>query len=277
MHIFITGTTSGIGRATANILLEQGHHLYALNRNTTAAAEWKNQHARASQITLYTADLSQPEQLSRVCDEIIQSVPQLDVLLHNAGAVYTSFQTAPCGAEMSWAVNHFASFLLTHRLLPLLPRGGRIVMVSSEAHRMAPSDLRNMKDPAVFNPTRNYASSKLGNLLFAFRLAELLKDRNIFVNALHPGLIRTPIGLKNGTMITSTLWRLITFLKGGSPEEGARWPLALASGTEGTQYTGTYFSGNGPLLPSKAAQDKNLQSQLWNISSELLGINESKW
>jgi NAD(P)-dependent dehydrogenase (short-subunit alcohol dehydrogenase family) len=277
LNIFITGTTSGIGRTTADLLLEQGHQLYAINRNESAAAEWKNRSRRAAQIKLYTADLSHPEQLHRACDEIMTDTPQLDVLLHNAGAVYTSFQTSASGAEMSWAVNHLGPFLLSHRLHTLLPEGGRIVLVSSEAHRMAPADLRNMRDPAAFNPTRNYASSKLGNLLFAFRLAEKLRNHNIRVNALHPGLIRTPIGLKNSTLFTSTIWRLITLLKGGSTQEGARWPLALATAEEGARFTGTYFSGTGPQTPSKAAQDKKLQTQLWNISCELLGINDHNW
>ena len=125
----------------------------------------------------------------------------LDVLLNNAGLVNTSRKETVDGFEETLAVNHFAPFLLTGLLLPVLQQtpGARIVNVASDAHAfvkgMGFEDMQATKNYKTF---REYGRSKLANILFTRRLAKLLKGQDVTVNCLHPGAVATSLGSQNG-------------------------------------------------------------------------------
>ncbi|MCZ7563845.1 MAG: SDR family NAD(P)-dependent oxidoreductase [Burkholderiales bacterium] len=158
------------------------------------------------------------------------------------------------------AVNHYATFLLTHHLLSAVRAApaGRIVAVSSMAHSggsIAPADLTFA---IGFSGYAAYASSKLANVLFTFALAKRLEDNGVTANCCHPGVISTKL-LRRG-------WGM-----GGAPvEAGARTPVYLAASPEVAQVTGRYFDDRRAVTPSPAARDPALAEALWIATERAL-------
>src|SRR5918995_1061234 len=131
----ITGATSGIGKATAMGLASIGASVVMIGRDRgrgeAALAEIKEGSANAS-VDLMLADLSSQEDIRRLADEFKEAYPRLDVLINNAGVILSERIRTADGIEMSFAVNHLASFLLTNLLLDALRASApsRIVNVS---------------------------------------------------------------------------------------------------------------------------------------------------
>jgi WW domain-containing oxidoreductase len=118
--------------------------------------------------------------------------------VNNAGVFLGPFQLSEDGIELQFATNHVGHFLLTRRLLDLLvaSQPSRIVVVSSSAHGMAYTDgisFEKISDESHYSKWYAYGQSKLANILFSNQLASLLKDKNVFCNSLHPGVISTNI------------------------------------------------------------------------------------
>lgn len=281
-NIFITGTTSGIGAAAAEMLLQQHQVILALNRNSTAAEAWKKlmlEKYPDAVIHLFSADLSETQSLSAVAASIAQTVDSLDVLLFNAGGVFGTFQTNSEGIEKTMATNHFATFALTYHLLPLLKKSakGRVVVVSSGAHYAGSLVPERFRNPDLFNGTRCYADSKLANVLFTLLLNEKLKPFGITANCLNPGLIQTPIGLKQTRWYAQWIWKILTQWKGKPASEGARWPVELAISEQWENTGGAYFSGNGKVKPAEKALNPDNKNLLWKLSKDICHINDPDW
>jgi NAD(P)-dependent dehydrogenase (short-subunit alcohol dehydrogenase family) len=119
--------------------------------------------------------------------------PRLDVLVNNAGLYTPRRAAAADGFELTMGVNHFAPFLLTHRLLPLLLRdaGARIVNVSSMTHDGAALAMDDLDLTRGWSAYGAYATSKLANVLFTRALA--VRHASVTANALHPGVIGTKL------------------------------------------------------------------------------------
>ena len=158
------------------------------------------------------------------------------------------------------AVNHFAPFLLTHRLLPALSSApaGRIVNVSSMAHQSGRLDPKELTFARDYDGYAAYAASKLANILFTAELAKRLADTTVTANSLHPGVIGTKL-LRAG------------FGMGGAPvEQGARTSVYLATSPEVADASGRYYVDCRPATPSRSARDEALAARLWQESERLL-------
>lgn len=188
-------------------------------------------------------DLSSQKSVREFAAEIIKSEKKIDVLIHNAGYANTfAKKKSVDGIEMSMATNHYGPFLLTHLLIDLLKKSSpcRIVIVASECYRMARVNLKTHLNPLDVMPGYLYYVSKGCNIMFAMELAKRLKESNITVNFLHPG------------MIDSGIWRNVPFplnigmgflIKGffKSTVEGAQTTLMLACSEELNGKTGGYY------------------------------------
>ena len=152
MQILITGGTNGIGLAAAQMLAAGGANVAIVGRNETrtqaASARIRAVAAAGVAVGTFIADLSSQAAVRKLAAEVRSRYPRLDVLVNNAGAMYTTRQLTADGIELTWAVNHLAPFLLTNLLLDRLrasaqldKSGARIVTVASMAHRGARIDL----------------------------------------------------------------------------------------------------------------------------------------
>jgi NAD(P)-dependent dehydrogenase (short-subunit alcohol dehydrogenase family) len=271
----VTGATSGVGFATAQTLARQGATLILVARNRERGAATVGQIQQTtgnSAVELLVADLSVQAQVRQLASDMQRRLTHLDVLINNAGALFSRRQASSDGLEMTFALNHLAYFLLTNLLLDLLKASpsGRILIVSSEAHRRSRLDFADLQIEQRYSGWRAYGRSKLANILFTYELARRLGGTNVVANALHPGFVATNFG-RNNSGITAIALRLAQ-LAAISPEEGAQTIIHLASSAEVDGITGKYFVKQRAVRSSQVSYDRSAAERLWQVSTELTGL-----
>lgn len=180
--ILITGSTDGIGLLTAKMLATQGHKVLLHGRSKSkleaAVAEV------GGETESYIADLSLMADVETLATEILSKHTTLDVLINNAGVLKTSQPKTPDGLDTRFAVNTLAPYMLARKLLPIIPKTGRIVNLSSAAQ--APVDIDAMAGRAALDDMSAYSQSKLAITIWSRELAKELKDGPVVV-AINPG------------------------------------------------------------------------------------------
>jgi retinol dehydrogenase 12 len=268
----VTGATSGIGLVTAQILARQGATVIVVGRNPergAATVSHIRQETGNSAVELMVADLSAQAQVRQLASEIQRRFPRLDVLINNAGALFSRRQLSQDGIEMTFALNHLAYFLLTNLLLDPLKASvsARIINVSSEAHRGAGLDFTDLQGQRSYSGWRAYARSKLANILFTYELARRLEGTSVSANALHPGFVATNFG-RNNRGIMAMGFRILQ-LAAISPEAGARTIIHLASAPEVKDISGRYFVKQKAVRSSQVSYDRAAAERLWQSSAQL--------
>jgi NAD(P)-dependent dehydrogenase (short-subunit alcohol dehydrogenase family) len=263
-RVLITGSTDGIGKATALELAREGHEVVLHGRTekrvTDAARDIRAQ-APEARLETVAGNLASLEQVWMVADEVRRRFDRLEVLINNAGVMTSTRQESEDGYELTLAVNHLAHFLLTNRLLDLLRASApaRIITVSSMVHASGEIRFDDLQMRRGYNGYRAYAQSKLANVLFTYELARRLEGSGVTANALHPGVI--------GTKLLH-----VSFSGGGPVEEGAETPVFLATSPEVASTNGQYFSNRRQERSSSLSYDEQLQKRLWDVSEELTGL-----
>jgi NAD(P)-dependent dehydrogenase (short-subunit alcohol dehydrogenase family) len=270
--VLITGSSSGIGLATAEALAVQGAQIILAARSEDKLKEAAAHITRKTgnkNISCHTADFSSQKSIRALADQIKNNYPRIDVLINNAGGVFPEFKLSEDGLEMTIATNHFAYFLLTNLLLDLIKKSdyARIVNVASGSHYQGKIDTESFTKNKGYFILNAYAQSKLANVLFTFHLAEKLKGTQVTVNCLHPGFVKTDIGNKDTQWYSKLFWTLSSKLAGISVESGAKTSVYLASSDAVKGVTGKYFDKCKEKEPAPLAKDEQLQKDLWNISA----------
>lgn len=277
--ILISGATSGLGLEAANQLAKQQHEIIVLARNKekaeSAVAEIKA-FSNNNKIHYYTANLSSQKSIEAAASQIKKDFTKIDVLLNNAGGVFSDFQLSEDGIEMTMANNHFNYFWLTYYLFDLIKNGkdARIINIASDSHYQA----KNIDTESFYQKKKRYfvmsayEQSKLANVLFTYSLAEKAKPFNITVNALHPGFVYTPIGNKNGNAFFGFVWNTASKLFGLTVEKGASSHIYLAGSNEVKDVTGKYFHNCKAKKSSAISYDKSVQELLWKESERKSGF-----
>ena len=271
----VTGATSGIGEASAEALALRGADVAIVCRSAERGAETKariEQRAGRSCVRLFGADFERLGEVRRVAEELDRELPQVDVLLNNAGVTMISRSETPDGHETTFAVNHLAPFLLTNLLMPkLLSRpGARIVNVASHAHRFGWLDLDDLQSRRRYSAMRVYGGSKLANILFTNELARRVGNRDLRVWSLHPGAVATRLGANNGGIAKILLPVLALFFR--TPAQGAATSILLCADPNVDAPNGTYFADEKPVRLNGRAEDPELARTLWRESEQLVGL-----
>ena len=264
----VTGASSGIGRAAAIELAEQGATVVPVGRD----AGRTEQVARKVGGEPLVADFSSLAAVRTLADELLARHDRIDVLVNNAGLVAGRRRLTADGLELTMAVNHFAPFLLTNLLLDRLRASApaRIVTTASDAHRGGLLDVSDLDFDRRWSAWSAYGTSKLANILFTRALARRLEGTGVIANCLHPGVIRT--GLARGASVPIRVgWRALSVFF-GSPRKGASTIVYLASSPEAADVSGGYFADSRPATPSAQAQDDELAEELWDRSAALVGL-----
>jgi NAD(P)-dependent dehydrogenase (short-subunit alcohol dehydrogenase family) len=270
--VLITGSSSGIGLATAEALAAKGAQVILAARSEDrlkeAVAHITSKTGNKN-ISYHTADFSSQKSIRALADQIKNNYPRIDVLINNAGGVFPEFKLNEDGLEMTIATNHFAYFLLTNLLLDLIKKSdyARILNVASGSHYQGKIDTESFTKNKGYFILNAYAQSKLANVLFTFHLAEKLKGTQVTVNCLHPGFVKTDIGNKDTQWYSRLFWTLSSKLAGISVESGAKTSVYLASSDAVKGVTGKYFDKCKEKEPAPLAKDEQLQKDLWNISA----------
>jgi NAD(P)-dependent dehydrogenase (short-subunit alcohol dehydrogenase family) len=213
-------------------------------------------------------------EVRRLAGEFKAKYPQLDVLINNAGAVFTKRLETVDGYEMTFALNHLSYFLLTNLLIDSLksPPAARIVNVSSGAHTGGHIDFDDLQNKKGYGMQgfRAYSNSKLANVLFTYELARRLDGSTVTANALEPGVVATGFGHNNSGLLNWALSLFQFFSK--TPAQGAETVVYLASSPEVQVVSGKYFADCKPVDSSADSKDPAIAKRLWEESVKLTGL-----
>lgn len=279
--ILITGSNTGIGKATAVALARFGATIVLTARDPKKGEQARQDvidRTHNEDVHLLQADFSSLESTRALAGNFKQGFRQLDVLINNAGAMLSNRRVTEDGLEMTFQVNHLASFLLTGLLLDRLKAApsARIVNLSSDAHRLLygglPVNFNDLQSAKWYRGMRAYAQSKLANVLFTRELARRLEGASVSVNAVHPGAVNTEMASpEDGRGLFATLfnWTKPLYL---SPEDGARTSVYVATAPELEGVTGGYFRKCKQVRLDPLAKNEAAGKRLWEVSEELSGF-----
>jgi NAD(P)-dependent dehydrogenase (short-subunit alcohol dehydrogenase family) len=277
--IVATGATSGIGEAAVLELARLGGRIVIVARDEARAqATMRKLEAKAPTAghRLHLADLSSMAETRKVGAAIAASEPRIDVLINNAGALFSERRVTPEGLERTFALNHMAYFVLTQALRERLIASApvRIVSTSSTAHQSMSLDFDDLQSAKGYGGLKAYGRSKLANILFTREIARRLAGTGVTANCFHPGAVATRFGESSGGFAGLVIPFLRPFFL--SPEKGADTLVYLASSLEVEKTTGEYFVKRKMTQPSSAARDDAAAKRLWEASEALAGARSPK-
>ena len=253
--ILITGATDGIGLLTAKNLASEGHTILLHGRSTTkleAAAKEVGGSTHS-----YVADLSRMADVTAMADAIRKDHTQLDVVINNAGVLKIKDTLTADGLDARFMVNTFAPYVLTRALLPMIPRDGRIVNLSSAAQ--APVNLDAMRGRVRLDDMGAYAQSKLAITIWSREMAKDLADGPVVV-AVNPGSLLASKMVKEGFGVA-----------GNDLQIGADILREAALGASFAGATGKYFDNDSQQFaqPHAAAKDARHSTDVMQAIEEI--------
>jgi len=269
----VTGANTGIGLATARALAGNGGRVYLACRSATAgetAVAAIKAEAGSRTVWPLPLDLSSLASVRACASAFLARDEPLHVLVNNAGVGGQRGVTAD-GFELHFGVNHLGHFALTSLLLERLKAGGpgsRIVTVASAAHFGAPGidfDALRRRTPS-YTGQREYAVSKLCNVLFTMELARRLDGVGVTSYALHPGVVASDIWRR-----VPRLARTLIKLRMLTIEQGAVTSLHCATSRAVASDSGLYYDECAARAPSPVAT-RALAELLWRRSAEWTGL-----
>ncbi len=270
--VVATGATSGIGEAAVVALAGLGARIVLVARDETRAkATIEQLEAKGPGLDhrLHLADLSSMAETRKVGEAIAANEPRIDLLINNAGALFSSRRVTPEGLELTFALNHMAYFVLTEALRERLVASApaRIVSTSSVAHDGATLDFNDLQSAKGYGGLKVYGRSKLANILFTRELARRLAGTGVTANCFHPGVVKTRFGESSGGFAGLLIPLIRPFFM--TAKKSADTLVYLASSSEVANTTGGYFVKRKLAEPSAAARDDAAAKRLW-IESERL-------
>lgn len=275
--VVITGVNSGLGRESMRVLERRGAQVIGtartLHKATHAAAE------NGGNVIPLACELSDFESVKACADNINAMDIAIDVLLCNAGIMALPKLELGNGFEQQFNTNHLGHFILLHNLLTRIKQApqGRVVMLSSLAHKMAPPkgiDFENLDGSKGYNDWAFYGQSKLANLLTALALSAQLEGSNATANAVHPGIIRTNLsrsmGGVKGLVFNNAVsgWVVGKLMGSKTIAQGAATQCYVATAPELASISGKYFVDSNEARASIHGQDPELANRLWKFSCE---------
>lgn len=274
----VTGGTAGIGRETVLRLVGQGADVLFVGRNQQKADAVLAETMRlgGGEATFLAGDLSSLADIRRVAAEIRARLPKLDVLVNNAGAIFTRRHLSVDGIEMTFALNHLNYFLLTRELLPLLQdsRAARIVNVASAAHVGARVDFDDLQGARRFRAWKAYGQSKLCNILFTYELARRLQGSGITANCLHPGFVDSEFG-DNNSFLSRIAIQVAKAVGAIGVGDGAKTSVYLATSAAVEGQSGGYYAKSRPAKSTARSHDQLAAHRLWTISEAMVAVGAS--
>jgi NAD(P)-dependent dehydrogenase (short-subunit alcohol dehydrogenase family) len=289
-RVIVTGANSGLGLETALVLASRGADITIAVRDVAkgrAAADFVRAQSPGATVEVGRLDLADLASIDEFAWLWREAHPDgLDVLINNAGVMAIPRRLSVDGYEMQLATNHLGHFALTGRLLDALRPDGRVITVSSQAHRMGSIDFDDLMGEKRYGAWRAYGQSKLANLLFMRELADRLAavGSSVLSVAAHPGFASTNLQAVAPTM-QGRDWQVkvmdvVNKVLAQSAAMGALPTLFAATSPD--VRSGDYVGPDGfgeqrghPRLVgmAKSARDREAAQRLWGVSENLTGIH----
>lgn len=280
----ITGANSGIGKAAAIQIANEGHHVILACRNPErgeAALQDVRRESGNENVVLMIVDMSLQSSIRAFAESFLAQYAVLDVLLHNAAAFdirQKERKMTEEGIELLWATNHIGPVLLTDLLLGALKQSeqGRVITISSKGLAVYPFLQVNLDDPEFeqrkFSVQKAYYQSKLAQVMYTYWLAEQLGDTAVTANCIRVTNVKIDVDARYPGV--PKIMRKMYSLKSKfsiSPEKMAETYTYLALSPEVNQTTGTYYDDPQHSVNSSGySKDKNNIKQLMDLTMTYL-------
>jgi NAD(P)-dependent dehydrogenase (short-subunit alcohol dehydrogenase family) len=284
----ITGASSGLGRESARALAAAGAHVLLAARNTDALTEterWIHAEVPDAKTATVQLDLTSLTSVRTAAAKIREAAPVIDILMNNAGVMFTPFSRTQDGFEIQLGTNHLGHFELTRLLTAQLAAaaGARVVILSSGGHALGDVDVDDPNwERREYDKFVAYGSSKTANILHAVEADRRLSELGIRAYAVHPGTVATSLARYMSKSDFSQLRRFAAasgpargeksdgYLDFTTPEYGAATQVWAAVSPELADRGGLYLE-NCAVGDSVApyANDGEHAAELWSLSEKL--------
>ena len=279
----ITGASAGLGRESARALAAAGAQVTLAGRNMTAlqqAQQWVVEEVPDARTSLVELDLTSLASVRGAADVIAESAPRIDVLMNNAGVMFTPFSRTADSFEIHFGTNHLGHFELTRLLRPQLA-GARVVILSSDGHHMSDIDLNDPNwERREYDKFAAYGASKTANVLHMVELTRRYAGVGVHAVAVHPGVVGTSLARHMTrddfgalrAMATDNRDRGAVLDSILTPEQGAATQVWAATTAELDGVGSVYLADCAIRTDVEAyAMDENRAARLWEISETLCG------
>jgi len=251
-RVFITGSSDGLGKMAAELLIEQGHSVVLHARSEARAQDAREAVPEAEGVVV--GDLASIQQTKKVAEQVNQ-LGSFDAVIHNAGVGYREPKRGDTedGLPHVFAVNTLAPYVLT----ALIQRPKRLVYLSSGLHQQGDASLKDLLwKERTWQGQQAYSDTKLHDVLLAFAVARRWTD--VLSNATEPGWVATKMGGPNAS---------------DDLDQGHRTQVWLAvSDDQEAKRSGEYFYHMRRRTPKAETRDVNLQEQLLEMCKKISGI-----
>ncbi len=266
----VTGCNSGLGQEALRVLCLRGAKVVGTAR-TLEKAKAACAGIMGETVPL-ACELSDPGSVRACVAEVKRLGLRLDGLIANAGIMALPKLETAHGVELQLFTNHIGHFILVTGLIDQLTDDGRVVMLSSAAHTMAPKEgieFDNLDGSRGYGDWKNYGQSKLANLLFAKELARRFEGTKKTANAVHPGVIRTNLG-RHMNAVVGFFFGVFGPLVLKSVPQGTATEVYVATHPSLSAVSGKYFADCN-VAPARAdADDAVLARRLWEESEKIV-------
>lgn len=304
--MIVTGASSGLGFEVAKYLAEGGNDVVLACRNSEDGDEAVTRIKQLfpnSLVQLMQLDLSSTTSVREFVKEFTRKKKKLSVLINNAAIALNPKDLTPRstkdGFELTMATNYFGPFLLTNLLIDYLVQTGsilgdsRIINVSCSVHDhenncstrhldYLDADNLQLENAGTYNGLQAYKNSKLCNILFTYHLAEKMRGKHVFVNAVDPGYV-PETGLQrhypqaNRFLAVCCLHNMLRCCKiTKTIRQAATQIVNLATSEKYEGETGKYYCDGIEDRSSPESYDRDLQKTVWTISQKLIRCRSSE-
>ncbi len=261
--ILITGSTDGVGKETAKLLLKKGHEVIIHGRNlekVKATREELNQLNPSLFLKGFTYDLSDLSAVQNMANDINENCPKLDVLINNAGVFKVGQPRLANGQDLRFVVNHLAPVILTNGLSSLLSKCESPTVINLSSAAQAPVSISALKGETPLSDNEAYAQSKLA--LTMWSVYEAKQKPNWTIIPVNPG------SLLNTNMVKQAYghhWSPVS--------KGAEIVVDLATNPEFKEYSGEYYDNDSGRFasPHPYATDFKKIEELVSATNKLIG------
>jgi len=269
--VLITGSSDGIGRATAVRLAELGQEVILHGRDTTKLAAVRDLiFKKTGKVPhIVQADLSSMKEVIRLVEFVNSHFSKLDTLINNAGGLFPNREISIDGFEKTFAINHLAHFLLSLKLLPILEKSKkpRIININSELYKSIQPNFNDLNSMGEYKMMDAYSKAKLYNIYMTLAWKKQLPRSGIELLALHPGYINTNLA-RHIVGPKKILFSVIRSLFFASPVTGSQTVVHLA--TQPILNVDKFYVKCKEQTYTDTALNADSQKQLWEHSERLL-------
>lgn len=276
--VLITGTTSGIGFATAEALFRRGYHLVMANRNRQKSEQIYHRLKainKAGKIDLCDLDLASFKSIRQCIEHLVKMHPHIYVVVNNAGVFSRHEAYTEEGFELAMGVNYLGTCFFTEQILKHYDRQPiKIIMVSSVGSYLGKLKLNPASFKAFKHPFRHYFNAKLANLMHANHLRKRYLKTSVSIQAADPGIVYSQIWKwksKLGERLEKLRKKIMK-----SPQKGAESIVRLIEGTQSHSKEELLFNAKKAKRLPKLLKNQMFCDQYMEMTQKVIFENSRK-